>query len=303
MGRGQKVPVTSRRCRVEAMRGVSAASVCPVEYARNAQPDCISPLAGIPGARPARRPAAGRRLDPRHPDDHRPRGRPPRAAGPRPARSTKHRRAFEEGVVAPFSDADPGRHMKNPDGSGHLDRVTLAEAVEAAMQAIRGHRPFEEIVRRLGRGVPLRGRRQQPPRHLGRGRRGGAVLRRLPALRGDRRAPVPPGLLRRPARAREAQRDVSPLLAESLRRGRELYPMVGREYRRIGFGSGIGRFDDRSTRLRRRLAGLQPRGDRRDPGAALYLDHGRRRRRPHRPAGRRDAAARAAARAEVPRRR
>src|SRR5262249_55232306 len=45
----------------------------------------------------------------------------------------------------------------------------------------------------------------------------------------------------------EARKDVSPLLAESFRRGRELYPIIGREYRRIGFGSGIGRFDDRSS--------------------------------------------------------
>ena len=32
-----------------------------------------------------------------------------------------------------------------------------------------------------------------------------------------------------------------------LRRGRQLYPMIGREYRRIDFASGLGRFDDRST--------------------------------------------------------
>ena len=61
----------------------------------------------------------------------------------------KHHRAFEEGVTAPFSDADPGRHMKNPDGSGQLDRAAV-EAVAAAIGAIRGHQPFEEIVRRLG---------------------------------------------------------------------------------------------------------------------------------------------------------
>src|SRR6185295_5760792 len=61
----------------------------------------------------------------------------------------KHRRAYEEGVKAPFADADAGRHMKNPDGSGQLDRAAL-EAVGAAIAAIRGHQTFEEIVRRLG---------------------------------------------------------------------------------------------------------------------------------------------------------
>src|SRR5215218_5523648 len=43
------------------------------------------------------------------------------------------------------------------------------------------------------------------------------------------------------------RRDLSPLIAAALRRGRGLYPMIGREYRRIGFTSGVGRFDDRST--------------------------------------------------------
>ena len=61
----------------------------------------------------------------------------------------KHRRAFEEGVKSPFSDTDAGRHMKNPDGAGELDKVAQS-AVDSAVQAIRGHQPFEEIVRRLG---------------------------------------------------------------------------------------------------------------------------------------------------------
>ena len=61
----------------------------------------------------------------------------------------KHKRAFEEGVGAPFADTDPGRHMKNPDGSGQLDQAA-EDAMRAAVEAIRGHKPFEEIVRRLG---------------------------------------------------------------------------------------------------------------------------------------------------------
>ena len=61
----------------------------------------------------------------------------------------KHRQAYEEGLLAPFQDSDPGRHSKNPDGSGSLDRVLLAE-VQGAIEAIRKLRPFEEIVRRLG---------------------------------------------------------------------------------------------------------------------------------------------------------
>jgi hypothetical protein len=42
-------------------------------------------------------------------------------------------------------------------------------------------------------------------------------------------------------------RGLGPLLADILQRGREAYPLIGMEYRRIGFASGVGRFDDRST--------------------------------------------------------
>src|SRR6185295_17837182 len=169
----------------------------------------------------------------------------------------KHRRAYEEGVKAPFSDADPGRHMKNPDGSGQLDRAAL-DAVEAAVAAIRGHQPFEEIVRRLGRG-----------------RRRGPLLRRLSALRRDRRAAVPARLLRRAAGAGVA---AGPLAADRRRaapRPRDLShdrPRVPAHRLRL-----------RPRPLRRpldgvrcRLSRLQPRGDGRDARPALYLDHGRR---------------------------
>jgi hypothetical protein len=37
------------------------------------------------------------------------------------------------------------------------------------------------------------------------------------------------------------------LVEETLARSRELYPLVGREYRRVGFAPGLEAFDDRST--------------------------------------------------------
>ena len=157
----------------------------------------------------------------------------------------KHKRAFEEGVLAPFQDSDPGRHMKNPDGSGSLDRVLLAE-VQAAIEDIRQHRPFEQVVRRLGvishymadANNPLAASAADPEE----GRYFVDYLRY--AETAEPRFPlvfygVAPGL--------ERQRDVKPLLAQALRRGSELYPLVGLEYRRIGFASGRGRFDDRSS--------------------------------------------------------
>jgi hypothetical protein len=157
----------------------------------------------------------------------------------------KHRRAYEEGVKAPFADADPGRHMKDPDGSGQLDRAAL-EAVAAAVEAIRSHRPFEEIVRRLGVVAHYVAEANNPLAVSGADPEEGRYF--VDFLRyaetAEPRFPlifygVQPGL--------EARKDISPLLAAALRRGREIYPMIGREYRRIGFASGLGRFDDRST--------------------------------------------------------
>ncbi len=157
----------------------------------------------------------------------------------------KHRRAFEEGVKAPFSETDPGRHMKNPDGAGQLDRAAL-DAVEAAIAAIRAHRPFEEIVRRLGVVSHYMADANNPLAASGadaeESRYFVDYLRYVETA--EPRFPlvfygVQPGL--------ETRRDVSPLLAVALHRGRELYPMIGREYRRIGFVSGLGLFDDRSS--------------------------------------------------------
>jgi hypothetical protein len=157
----------------------------------------------------------------------------------------KHRRAYEAGVLDPFADSDPGRHMKNDDGSGDLDRVVLSE-VKATVEAIRGHEPFAVIIRRLGRvshfvadaDNPLAASAADPEE----ARYFVDYLRYAESA--EPRFPLVfygtfPGL--------EAHKDVSPLLAEALRRGRALYPTVGREYRRIGFASGKGRFDDRSS--------------------------------------------------------
>ena len=157
----------------------------------------------------------------------------------------KHRHAFEEGVNAPFTDTDSSRHMKNADGSGQLDRVVAAE-VAAAIAAIRGHKPFEEVVRRLGVVSHYVADANNPLAASG----DDAEERRyfVDYLRyaetAEPRFPLvfyglPPGL--------EGSRDLSPLIDSALRRGRQFYPLIGGEYRRIDFASGLGRFDDRST--------------------------------------------------------
>jgi hypothetical protein len=155
----------------------------------------------------------------------------------------RHRRAYES--TAPFSDSDPLRHIANDDGSGALQAVVHAE-VSGAIDAIRSHQPFEEIVRRLGTVSHFVADANNPLATSGtdpeEARYFADYLRYAESA--QRRFPVVfyglrPGL--------EQRRDLSGLLAETLRRGRDLYPFVGREYRRVGFASGLGRFDDRSS--------------------------------------------------------
>lgn len=157
----------------------------------------------------------------------------------------RHRPSFADGVRAPFEDGDPSKHYRNPDGAGSLDRAIVTET-ERAIGAIRGLRPFEEVVFRLGvvshymadADYPLNTSEADPEE----GRYFADYARYL-----ERTEPRLPLIFYGLRRGFDAQPDPSALVADILRRGRELYPMVGLEYRRIGFASGLDRFDDRST--------------------------------------------------------
>lgn len=157
----------------------------------------------------------------------------------------RHRRSYHEGVAAPFADGDPLRHYKNLDGTGLLDAVVLAE-FRAAVDAIRGHQRFADVVFRLGvishyvadANYPLSSSDSDPLEV-----QFGADYGRYAETAQRRFAVVFYGLDRHLDRSG----DVNALLRRTLARGRDLYPYVGREYRRVGGGSGLGRFDDRST--------------------------------------------------------
>ncbi|HXO19784.1 MAG TPA: hypothetical protein VOA87_07650, partial [Thermoanaerobaculia bacterium] len=157
----------------------------------------------------------------------------------------RHRKSYDAGVAAPFADTDPGRHRKYEDGTGSLDRV-VAEEVEGAIAAIRGHQPFEEVVQRLGTVSHFVADADNPLAASGAdpevGRYFADFLRYAESA--EPRFPLvfyglPPGL--------DGRRGLTGLLDDAFRRGRELSPFVGREYRRLDFASGIGRFDDRSS--------------------------------------------------------
>lgn len=157
----------------------------------------------------------------------------------------RHRRELAEGAKAPFQRARAQQHVENPDGGGEL-RSTLVLEAQRAVEMIRTHRPFEEIVYQLGvvahwvadANNPLNVSDADPqePRYFA------DYLYYLESA--EPRLPLlfyglVPGL-----------KDLESLdswVSRSLERTRELYPMVSREYRRIDYASGVRLFDDRST--------------------------------------------------------
>jgi hypothetical protein len=155
----------------------------------------------------------------------------------------RYPKELEEGALAPFEDGEPARHTA--DGGGALERV-IGEEVERAIRAIEGHVPFERVVYQLGvvshfvadANNPLNTSAADPSEGL----YFADYLRYLESA--EPRVPVLfygvyPGL--------EERGSLAPLLDATFARGRQLYPLVGLEYRRIGYESGVGRFDDRST--------------------------------------------------------
>jgi len=149
---------------------------------------------------------------------------------------------FEAGVLAAPA---PGACEKNPDGSGELEK-TVAAATDGAVREIRAHRPFAETVRRLGGLVRCLADANNP---LSTGSSDGEETRYTADFdryveSAEPRFPLlfyglQPGL--------ERGKDLSALVARTLERGRLTYPLIGLEYRRIDYGFGVSRFDDRST--------------------------------------------------------
>ena len=157
----------------------------------------------------------------------------------------RHAKQLERGAVAPFEDSDPARHTKNEDGSGALDRA-LADETDSAIAALRDLRPFGEVVLRLGRVAhwaadlnnPLNASTADPDE--------GRYFRDF-FLYADSARPRFAVVLYENAAVVSGRTGVDRLAERALERGRSFYPMVGREYRRIGFGNGVRLFDDRST--------------------------------------------------------
>jgi len=157
----------------------------------------------------------------------------------------RNRNAYLLGAVAPFDDRQPASHVKTSEGEGQLDAVIVV-AVNNAIRAIETHRPFNEIVYRLGLVAHFLADANNP---LNTAASDPREARYAEDFRAYLESTTPrvevvfygfrPGF--------QGRRDLPQLIRETLTRSRKLYPLVGREYRRIGFASGAASFDDRST--------------------------------------------------------
>src|ERR1044072_1463088 len=163
----------------------------------------------------------------------------------RRARQIEHRTArFREGVLAPFQEGVPERHYRNRD-RGALDSA-LADEVAGAVAALREPASFDDVVYRLRRIAHWVGDANNPLNAAGddpaEARYFADWLRYADSAR-PRFAPV--FYLGEPTIG--IDRDLRQLTLRALQRGRDLYPRVGDEYRRINYGPGTRGFDDRST--------------------------------------------------------
>lgn len=166
---------------------------------------------------------------------------PPDLAG----QLARHEREIARGAAEPFDEADADRHVANEDGTGTLT-AALDREVEATIAALRAFRPMQEIARRLGRVSHWVADLNQPLNASSSDPEEGRYFRDF-ALYADSARPRFAVVLYENADPVGSPADLATLAQRALRRGRELYPTLGREYRRIGFASGRQRFDDRSS--------------------------------------------------------
>jgi hypothetical protein len=157
----------------------------------------------------------------------------------------KNQAEFRAGVLAPFDGTPTAAHEKNEDGSGQLDRK-ITEGVDGAIDAIRAHHPFPEIVHQLGvlahyaadASNPLNVSSADPEEN----KYSADYVRYL-----DSAWPRFRVVFYGAGRDLETPADIPALLARTFARGRVLYPALHAEYQRIGAPRGVELFDDRST--------------------------------------------------------
>ncbi|MEL7059160.1 MAG: hypothetical protein AAGN46_03935 [Acidobacteriota bacterium] len=153
----------------------------------------------------------------------------------------RNRDAFRVGLAEPRRQ---GRGADHASDEG-TRRATIESAVDDAILSIRAHRPFNEVAYRLGlvahhltvANDPSHARRDDPAH---------ARWARDYPLYAESALPRV-AMVFYGFRAGDRRLVLDRLLADTSQRSAELYPLLGREYRRVGYAPGRRSFDDRST--------------------------------------------------------
>ena len=156
----------------------------------------------------------------------------------------RNRASYRLGMEDPYRNGHPEDRYKLSDGRGRLDEA-IKLSVQHAIASIRSHQRFNDVAFRLGvvahyvslANNPLYTDATDPQQ----GRWAQDFLDYLESA--QPRVEVVFYGFRRPS----GDGHVDRLVQEALQRSRKLYPMVGREYQRVGYAPGIRAFDDRST--------------------------------------------------------
>lgn len=157
----------------------------------------------------------------------------------------RNRAAYVRGATDPFRTHPAADHVEGPGGAGNLAE-SLEKAVDQAVLAIELHRPFNEVAWRLGLVSHFLADANDPLAVDGRDPEEGRYLADFARYVDSARPRI--RVVFYGFRSRPLERRHLPLLVEeSLERSRRMYPLVGREYRRVGFAEGRRAFDDRST--------------------------------------------------------
>lgn len=147
----------------------------------------------------------------------------------------RHEKQYREGALEAMHE-----------GGGRPMAEAVRESAASAVRAVREHRPFTEIVRRMGAAVYYVALANDPvlvadgdPEES---RYAADWPRYVDSARG-RFAVTFEGR----GRNVEDPEQLDAMVRAAFARSRRFYPFLGHEYRRIDFADGAGRFDDRST--------------------------------------------------------
>lgn len=157
----------------------------------------------------------------------------------------RHIDQFHRGAIDAYRDRDPMRHQGNADGTGVVARVVVEEA-DRAVAMVRAHRGFADVVYQLGRVSHYTADANNPLNASNTDPREGDYFADYLFYMDSARPRVQP-VFYGFDRGFAMNGGVARLIERSLRRSRDLYPLIGAEYQRVGAIDGRTLFDDKST--------------------------------------------------------